>query len=138
MIDSAAGPDAANLDDAGVAEAAARAGAAVVRARFGQELARIDKGGGDFATSADIEAEAAILGVLRAARPADAVVGEEGGRQGAAGAARQWLVDPLCGTLNHPVGNMRAAYVTDGGDLAGSVHFVAGIALCRAAGCVVT
>jgi myo-inositol-1(or 4)-monophosphatase len=32
----------------------------------------------------------------------------------------------------------RAAYVTDGGDLAGSVHFAAGIALCQAAGCVVT
>lgn len=32
----------------------------------------------------------------------------------------------------------RAAYVTDGGDLSGSVHFAAGIALCRAAGCVVT
>ncbi|MEV0649232.1 inositol monophosphatase family protein [Phytomonospora sp. NPDC050363] len=32
----------------------------------------------------------------------------------------------------------RAAYVTDGGDLTGSVHFAAGIALCRAAGCVVT
>lgn len=32
----------------------------------------------------------------------------------------------------------RAAYVTDGGDLSGSVHFAAGIALCRAAGCTVT
>src|SRR5690606_16088179 len=32
----------------------------------------------------------------------------------------------------------RAAYVTDGGDLTASVHFAAGIALCRAAGCVVT
>ncbi len=32
----------------------------------------------------------------------------------------------------------RAAYVTDGGDLSESVHFAAGIALCRAAGCVVT
>ncbi|MCH0543510.1 phosphatase, partial [Streptomyces sp. MUM 203J] len=32
----------------------------------------------------------------------------------------------------------RAAYVTDGGDLSGSVHFAAGIAVCRAAGCVVT
>jgi myo-inositol-1(or 4)-monophosphatase len=31
----------------------------------------------------------------------------------------------------------RAAYVTDGGDLSRSVHFAAGIALCRAAGCVV-
>ena len=219
-----------------MAEVAARAGAEVVRARYGQRLARIDKGGGDFATAADVEAEAAILGVLRSARPADAVLGEEGGQQGAAGAARQWLVDPLCGTLNYAVGSMlvavnvalrggaaavadpfdgevlctdgvtawarrdgvdtelaptaatrlvdvnldppfpsapgfravdllahpgfgerfrprvvsttlalawvaagrRAAYVTDGGDLSGSVHFAAGIALCRAAGCVVT
>ncbi|MFI0975833.1 inositol monophosphatase family protein [Streptomyces sp. NPDC021093] len=32
----------------------------------------------------------------------------------------------------------RAAYVTDGGDLRASVHFAAGIALCEAAGCVVT
>ncbi|MEU8890072.1 inositol monophosphatase family protein [Streptomyces sp. NPDC048442] len=32
----------------------------------------------------------------------------------------------------------RAAYVTDGGDLRDSVHFAAGIALCEAAGCVVT
>jgi myo-inositol-1(or 4)-monophosphatase len=32
----------------------------------------------------------------------------------------------------------RAAYVTDGAQLSSSVHFAAGIALCRAAGCVVT
>jgi fructose-1,6-bisphosphatase/inositol monophosphatase family enzyme len=31
----------------------------------------------------------------------------------------------------------RAGYITDG-DLTGSVHFTAGIALCRAAGCVVS
>ena len=164
------------------------------------------------------------------------MLGEEGGQRGATGAVRQWLVDPLCGTLNYAVGNMlvavnvalrdgaaavadpfsgevfftdgetswvrhdgidtqlpptpatrlvdvnldppfpgapgfravdllahpgfvdrfrprvvsttlalawvaagkRAAYVTDGGDLSGSVHFAAGIALCQAAGCVVT
>ncbi|MFI0960959.1 inositol monophosphatase family protein [Streptomyces sp. NPDC021080] len=232
MTDSYAG-----LDDAAVAAAAARAGADVVRALYGRRLARIDKGGGDFATAADIEAEKAILGVLREARPDDAVLGEEGGPQGAAGAVRQWLVDPLCGTHNYAVGTMlvavnvalrgggaaavadpfggevfltdgenawvrhdgadtllaptsatrlvdvnldppfpgapgfravdllarpafvdrfrprvvsttlalawvaagkRAAYVTDGGDLSGSVHFAAGIALCEAAGCVVT
>ncbi|KUF15202.1 inositol monophosphatase family protein [Streptomyces silvensis] len=231
MINSSAG-----LDDAGVATAAARAGADVVRDLYGRHLARIDKGAGDFATAADVEAEKAILGVIRAARPDDAVLGEEGGQQGAADAERQWLVDPLCGTLNYAVGNMlvavnvalrggaaavadpfsgeifgtdgdsawvrrdgadvplaptattrlvdvnldppfpsapkfravdllahpdfvarlrprvvsttlalawvaagkRAAYVTDGGDLSGSVHFAAGIALCRAAGCVVT
>ncbi|MFE5586617.1 inositol monophosphatase family protein [Kitasatospora sp. NPDC056531] len=224
------------LNDSGVAIAAARAGAGVVRGMYGQRLTRIDKGAGDFATAADVEAEQAILGVIRAARPDDSVLGEEGGRQGAARSARQWLVDPLCGTLNYAVGGMlvavnvalrdgaaavadpfsgevfftdgetawvrsegadarleptaatrlvdvnldppfphaetfravdllahpgfvagfrprvvsttlalawvaagkRAAYVTDGGDLSGSVHFAAGIALCRAAGCVVT
>ncbi|MEV7675980.1 inositol monophosphatase family protein [Streptomyces sp. NPDC088752] len=232
MIDSYAGSD-----DAAVAMAGARAGADVVRSLYGRRLDRIDKGAGDFATAADVEAERRILDVIRAARPDDAVLGEEGGRQGAADAARQWLVDPLCGTLNYAVGTMlvavnvalrdgaaavadpfggevfftdgegawvrrdgaddapltptaatrlvdvnldppfpsapdfravdllahpafverfrprvvsttlalawvaagkRAAYVTDGGDLSGSVHFAAGIALCRAAGCVVT
>ncbi|MEU0298127.1 inositol monophosphatase family protein [Streptomyces sp. NPDC006175] len=227
----------ARSDDAAVAIAGARAGADVVRNMYGQRLNRIDKGAGDFATAADVEAEQAILGVIRAARPGDAVLGEEGGQQGAADAVRQWLVDPLCGTLNYAVGNMlvavnvalrdgaaavadpfsgevfftdgetawvrhdgtddalltpspatrlvdvnldppfpgapgfravdllahpgfverfrprvvsttlalawvaagkRAAYVTDGGDLSRSVHFAAGIALCRAAGCVVT
>ncbi|MCT9138059.1 inositol monophosphatase family protein [Streptomyces violarus] len=224
-------------DDAEVAIAAARAGADVVRNMYGQWLPRIDKAAGDFATAADVEAEEAILDVIRAARPDDAVLGEEGGQQGAADAVRQWLVDPLCGTLNYAVGNMlvavnvalrdgatavadpfngeifftdgetawvrhdraddalltptpatrlvdvnldppfpsapgfravdllahpdfverfrprvvsttlalawvaagkRAAYVTDGGDLSRSVHFAAGIALCRAAGCTVT
>ncbi|MCC5580976.1 inositol monophosphatase family protein [Microtetraspora sp. AC03309] len=231
MINSSASPD-----DAEVAIAAAHAGADVVRTMYGRRLARIDKGDGDFATAADVEAEKTILGVIRTARPEDAVLGEEGGRQGAVGAARRWLVDPLCGTLNYAVGTMlvavnvalrdgaaavadpfggevfftdgetawvrrdgadaqlaptsttrlvdvnldppfpnapdfravdllarpgfverfrprvvsttlalawvaagkRAAYVTDGGDLSGSVHFAAGIALCRAAGCVVT
>ncbi|KAA6224551.1 inositol monophosphatase family protein [Streptomyces albofaciens JCM 4342] len=227
----------ASSDDAAVAIAGARAGADVVRAMYGQRLSRIDKGAGDFATVADVEAEKAILRVIRAARPDDAVLGEEGGQQGAADAVRQWLVDPLCGTLNYAVGNMlvavnvalrdgaaavadpfggevfftdgktarvrqdgtddtlltptpatrlvdvnldppfpsapefravdllahpefmarfrprvvstslalawvaagkRAAYVTDGGDLSASVHFAAGIAVCRAAGCVVT
>ncbi|MCX5450645.1 inositol monophosphatase family protein [Streptomyces nigrescens] len=227
----------ASSDDAAVAIAGARAGADVVRNMYGQRLNRIDKGAGDFATAADVEAEKAILGVIRAARPDDAVLGEEGGQQGAADAVRQWLVDPLCGTLNYAVGNMlvavnvalrdgaaavadpfsgevfftdgesawvrhdgaddallaptpatrlvdvnldppfpsaagfravdllahpefverfrprvvsttlalawvaagkRAAYVTDGGDFSRSVHFAAGIALCQAAGCVVT
>lgn len=89
--------------------AGARAGAAVVRDMYGRHLHRIDKGAGDFATAADVEAEKAILAVIRAARPDDAVLGEEGGQQGAEGAERQWLVDPLCGTLNYAVGNMLVA-----------------------------
>ncbi|MFD2768507.1 inositol monophosphatase family protein [Micromonospora eburnea] len=225
--------------DVAVAVAAAEAGAAVVRSRYGATLTRVEKSGGDFATEADLDAEQAILDVIRAARPDDAVLGEESGRTGSATADRTWLVDPLCGTLNyaarmplvavnvalrtgtdttaaavadpfagevfwtdggpaqvrrdgvagpltpsaesrlvdvnldppfpndpafravrllgHPefvarfrprvvsttlavawvAAGRRAAYVTDG-HLRDSVHFAAGIALCRAAGCVVT
>jgi myo-inositol-1(or 4)-monophosphatase len=92
-----------------VAVAAALTGAAVVRAMFGSTLARFDKSGGDFATAADLEAEKAIIGVIRAARPGDAIVGEESGRAGPDGAERRWLVDPLCGTLNYAARSMLAA-----------------------------
>ncbi|MEW2260142.1 inositol monophosphatase family protein [Streptomyces sp. NPDC047869] len=225
--------------DAHLARRAAQAGAAVVREMFGGRLDRFEKAAGDFATAADLAAEEAVLGILRTARPGDAVTGEESGSSGSAGARRRWLVDPLCGTLNYAVRNMlvgvnvalredggitaaatadpfggevfwtdgqralvhrdgtdveltpspesrlvdvnldppfpnapgfqavrlladpgfgrrfrprvvsttlavawvaagrRAAYVTDG-DLRDNVHFAAGIALCRAAGCTVT
>jgi myo-inositol-1(or 4)-monophosphatase len=95
--------------DAEVAVAAALAGAAVVRALFGSALARFDKSGGDFATAADLEAEQAVTAVIRAARPADAVTGEESGSAGPDGAERRWLVDPLCGTLNYAARSMLAA-----------------------------
>ncbi|WP_418060628.1 inositol monophosphatase family protein [Pimelobacter simplex] len=215
-------------DDARVARAAAEAGAAVVRARYGGTLVRHAKDGLDFATDADLAAERAILDVLARERPGDLVVGEELGATGDRDASRRWLVDPLCGTLNFaattplvavnvalqvdgrttaaavvdPIARQtwstddpptpssasglvdvnadgpldgtfagaqviadpafrrafgprvlsttlalawvsdgrRAGYVTDGapGALHDSVHFAAGIAVCRAAGCVVT
>ncbi|WP_307799630.1 inositol monophosphatase family protein [Actinomadura nitritigenes] len=96
-------------DDAQVAVRAARAGASVVREMYGTSLARFGKPGGDFATSADLAAEQAIMDVLRAARPDDAVTGEESGRTGPDGAGRRWLVDPLCGTLNYAVRSMLVA-----------------------------
>jgi fructose-1,6-bisphosphatase/inositol monophosphatase family enzyme len=49
------------LADRNVAIAAAEAGAAVVRSRYGRSLARLEKAQGDFATAADVEAEKAIL-----------------------------------------------------------------------------
>ena len=79
------------LTDSDLAVRAAKAGAEVVRALHGTSLERFDKGGGDFATAADIEAERAILSVLREARPDDAVLGEETGQTGEA--ERTWLVD---------------------------------------------
>nr|WP_203434051.1 inositol monophosphatase family protein [Jiangella asiatica] len=84
-----------------VAIAAAEAGAAVVLRRYGQPLARLEKSPTDFATAADVESEQAVIDVLGAARPGDAVVGEESGRTGDPHAERTWLVDPLCGTLNY-------------------------------------
>ncbi|MFI9808462.1 inositol monophosphatase family protein [Streptomyces sp. NPDC052301] len=92
--------------DAHLARTAAQAGAAVVHDLYGGRLARYEKSAGDFATAADLAAEQAIMDVLRAARPDDAVTGEEGGSSGAEGAHRRWLVDPLCGTLNYAVGSM--------------------------------
>ncbi|QGN48088.1 phosphatase [Micromonospora sp. WMMC415] len=85
---------------------AAEAGAAVVRSHYGSSLTRLQKSAGDFATTADIEAERAIIDVLRTARPDDLVLGEESGRTGNGDNDRTWLVDPLCGTLNYAVRNM--------------------------------
>jgi myo-inositol-1(or 4)-monophosphatase len=91
------------LGDAEVAIKAAEAGAVVVREKFGGVLERYAKSPTDFATEADLEAERTILGVIRAERPDDAVIGEEYGASGRA--ERTWLVDPLCGTLNFAAQN---------------------------------
>jgi len=98
------------MNDLDLAIAVADVGAAVVRRRFGTTLQRLEKGAGDFATNADIEAENAMLAVLRRERPDDTILGEESGRSGAAGGVRTWLIDPLCGTLNYAA-RMRVAAV---------------------------
>jgi myo-inositol-1(or 4)-monophosphatase len=98
-----------SITDQALAIDAARVGAAVVRSHYGSSLMRFDKSGGDFATTADIDAEKAILDVLRSARPDDDVLGEESGRTGLVGSGRTWLVDPLCGTLNYAVRSMLAS-----------------------------
>jgi myo-inositol-1(or 4)-monophosphatase len=96
------------MTDVETAIAVAEAGADVVRRRFGTNLERLDKGDGDFATGADVEAERVMLTLLQAQRPEDKVLGEEGGESGSG--PRMWLVDPLCGTLNYAV-RMRVAAV---------------------------
>ncbi|WP_433527990.1 inositol monophosphatase family protein [Micromonospora sp. CA-263727] len=98
-----------SITDAELAVAAAEAGATVLRARYGAALARVDKGAGDFTTVADLEAERAVLDVLRAARPRDEVLAEESGRTGPGDSDRVWLVDPLCGTLNYAARTMLAS-----------------------------
>ncbi|WP_229897740.1 inositol monophosphatase family protein [Streptomyces finlayi] len=93
-------------NDAQLALSAAQSGSAVVRKLYGAPLDRVEKSAGDFATEADLAAERTMLDLLRAARPEDAVTGEESGATGTADTRRRWLVDPLCGTLNYAVQNM--------------------------------
>jgi myo-inositol-1(or 4)-monophosphatase len=95
--------------DADLAIAVVEVGAAIVRRRFGAALGRREKGPGDFATDADVEAERAMLALLRAERPSDVVLGEEMGRSGGEGGSRVWLIDPLCGTLNYAAGTRMVA-----------------------------
>jgi myo-inositol-1(or 4)-monophosphatase len=53
----------------------------------------------DPVSDADRDAEALIVGLLRAERPGDGLVGEEGaGAMGSTGL--EWIVDPLDGTVN--------------------------------------
>ena len=112
----------AAMNDAELAITVAGAGAEVVRRLYGTPLERFDKGGGDFATTADFESEAAMLALLGRERPDDAVLGEESGRGGAGDGSRLWLLDPLCGTLNYaarmPVVAVNAALVGAGEVLA--------------------
>src|SRR4051812_23829804 len=88
------------VTDSDVAIAAASAGAAEVRAFYGRPVDRYAKEGTDFATEADVASERAIRAIVAEQRPDDVMVGEEEGRSGPEGAAREWLVDPLCGTRN--------------------------------------
>jgi myo-inositol-1(or 4)-monophosphatase len=98
------------MNDVKVALAAAAAGAAIVRERFGAATKRIEKGGRfEFATDADVDAERRIIEILRRERPQDGVLGEESGRlhgdgEGEGDPDRLWLVDPLCGTNNFAAG----------------------------------
>ena len=54
-------------------------------------------------SDADREAERSIADMLRAERPADGVLGEEGAAVAGDG-GRRWLVDPLDGTTNYLYG----------------------------------
>lgn len=55
----------------------------------------------DFVTEVDRAAEAAIVQELRAKFPTHAILGEEGGKQGADECDSQWIIDPLDGTTNY-------------------------------------
>ncbi|MDP8959560.1 MAG: inositol monophosphatase [Actinomycetota bacterium] len=86
------------MDDGQLAIQAARAGAEVVRAWMGRLEGADFKGEVDPVTEADRQAEAAILDLIGRHRPGDAILSEEVGSTGSGD--RQWIVDPLDGTVN--------------------------------------
>lgn len=84
-----------------LAVSAAQAGADICLRRSGKELwAETKSAAGDVVTAVDREAEAAVRAVLTAARPDDAIVGEELAPQ-AGTSGFEWVVDPLDGTTNY-------------------------------------
>ena len=83
-----------------VAVDAARAAGAVLLERAGEPRGVATKSTPtDLVSDADLAAERAIRDVLRARRPGDAILGEEGGDVAGTTGVR-WVVDPLDGTVN--------------------------------------
>jgi len=74
----------------------------------------------DMVTEHDRAAERLIVGGLRAARPGDAIVGEEGTHE-AGGTGVSWLVDPIDGTTNFLYGLPGYAVSVAASDAAGTL-----------------
>ncbi len=117
------------------AVAAARAAATVHRSHFGRVPARdwTEKGISDYVTFVDREAEAVILGRIRAAFPQHAILAEESAAALEAPERAEWLwiVDPLDGTTNYlhgyPMYSVSVAVAHRG-------ELVAGVVLSSASG----
>jgi len=112
------------MTDRELAERAVRAGGAEARRLTGGALdVQRKSSAADLVSAADRASEAAIVELLSAQRPDDAIVGEEGASVG--GAARRWLVDGLDGTINFlrgiPQWCVAVALEEDGEPLASAV-----------------
>lgn len=88
-----------SLTELHVAEEAARDAAEVLRDHFRRGVAIRSKGVANFVTDADLEAERAVVDVIRKYRPDHVVMAEETER-GDPNAEHLWVVDPLDATHN--------------------------------------
>jgi myo-inositol-1(or 4)-monophosphatase len=108
-----------------VAVEAADAAAVELLGRFGGRASgvRSKSTPTDLVSEADLAAERAIRDVLGRRRPADSILGEEGGATGSGDL--RWVVDPLDGTINYlygfPVFAVSVACEDGEGALAGVV-----------------
>jgi myo-inositol-1(or 4)-monophosphatase len=86
--------------DLALAVAAAQAAArAAEQARNAPLRARTKGVSADLVTDADKAAEDAAAAIIRAHRPDDAILGEEGTADASAGTSRRWLIDGIDGTV---------------------------------------
>lgn len=114
-------------DDLELAERMARAAGEGLLARFRRpsEGVELKSSSVDLVSEADREAERTIGEMLRAERPEDGVIGEEGAEESAA-SGRRWIVDPLDGTTNYLHGlaawSVSVALEDERGLLVGVVH----------------
>jgi myo-inositol-1(or 4)-monophosphatase len=113
--------------DVDLAARAVRAGAAAaLEAAAGDRTldTRVKGAPTDLVSRADTAAEEAIVALLRAERPDDAILGEEGAA--APGAGRRWLVDGIDGTFNFlsgiPHWCVAVGLEQDGAPVAGAVY----------------
>lgn len=85
-----------------LAEIAARAGGAVSREAFGRRVSVSLKSDASEVTEIDVAAEKAVFSTIRAARPDDALIGEESvkSEMDAPKSGISWIVDPIDGTRN--------------------------------------
>lgn len=134
-----AGADALPAELASVAIAVAERAAAHVRERrpqiFGahatadRDVVTTKSAPTDPVTVADTEAEEVIRAELAARRPADAILGEEGGGAREVPTGIRWVVDPIDGTVNFlygiPAYAVSVAAQLDGQSIAGAVVDVA-------------
>jgi len=91
-----------------LAEEIARAAGAIQRARYETDLTvRTKSASIDLVTEVDHACEALCIERIRAARPRDAILAEEGGGEERPGASWRWVIDPLDGTMNFAHGYPR-------------------------------
>ena len=110
-----------------LAQAAGREAGELLSAPFRQPATGVDakSTATDLVSDADRDAEALLRERILAARPGDAILGEEQGEQ-SGGSGFRWVVDPLDGTINYLFGlpgwSVSIACEDSQGVLIGVVH----------------
>lgn len=94
--------EALTMDDLSLAHELVDLAADIALGHVAPSVAFDVKPDGSPVTAADTEVDAAIVDVLRRARPRDEILSEEGGRLGSAG--RRWIIDPIDGTVAFAAG----------------------------------